>query len=691
MDFHSLARKELQALCKKNKIPANMTNVAMADALQALQQVEGLEEILNPSDSNLSKSPEKIVIGPPDIPPTASRTSIRRKPIKEESESTQLLTRSRRGTRRKTAEDINQENKDVNVLSTPAIPSSRRRAPAASACRNIDIQLREDEEEKKIDAQGRSDAPETPAVPSSRRRGPAARGPRKLEAQNEENSAQQLGSTRRSVRLLEKNMAKLSIIENVKGEPVKIHELFEETTNDSDRSEVSVEVGKRVCEVESEITDELEVLSDPKSDGSPEIETESEVDCKDKNKSVDESELDVLNSKQELATVISDNLGAVKASEAIDEAHDERSGELEVISNEKLEKAIDVDDESVDDRGPADAPVIEQVTVSEDSLTVEVPNDISAEVEDLVIAYKSLQVDSAGVEETLELNLLRHSSSDVQDECQNLASKDSDIHVPQIDGMGSYDSGSEYSTEVESDKDKLSSECEDSNSDDDAETEMGSDDSGSEYDTEVESDEVKLSNENSSESEEKNSEDDVETEMGSDDSGSEYGTEVESDEDKLSGENSSECQYKNSDDVAETERKDSEVPTSQNSKEESDPLVTKSNIPDVFDPEGNMTEGENSGSKSIVNEECQIQVSENEGLNDDYAMAPCPVQNPVSKMETDSTEKYADKSLRQLKKLAREKEIATQKEKNKGQNETKEQVGKKRIALQTLPENRIEG
>ena len=39
MDFHSLARKELQALCKKNKIPANMTNVAMADALTALENV----------------------------------------------------------------------------------------------------------------------------------------------------------------------------------------------------------------------------------------------------------------------------------------------------------------------------------------------------------------------------------------------------------------------------------------------------------------------------------------------------------------------------------------------------------------------------------------------------------------------------------------------------------------------------
>lgn len=39
MDFHSLSRKELQALCKKNKIPANMTNIAMANALADLPQV----------------------------------------------------------------------------------------------------------------------------------------------------------------------------------------------------------------------------------------------------------------------------------------------------------------------------------------------------------------------------------------------------------------------------------------------------------------------------------------------------------------------------------------------------------------------------------------------------------------------------------------------------------------------------
>ncbi|KAF3321546.1 hypothetical protein FCM35_KLT13762 [Carex littledalei] len=45
MDFHSLARKDLQAMCKNNKIPANLTNAAMADALQSLKSIEWVEEI----------------------------------------------------------------------------------------------------------------------------------------------------------------------------------------------------------------------------------------------------------------------------------------------------------------------------------------------------------------------------------------------------------------------------------------------------------------------------------------------------------------------------------------------------------------------------------------------------------------------------------------------------------------------
>ncbi|KAL5212558.1 hypothetical protein ABZP36_023405 [Zizania latifolia] len=45
MDFHALSRRVLQALCKRNGVRANMTNAAMADALQSLPSVDGIDEI----------------------------------------------------------------------------------------------------------------------------------------------------------------------------------------------------------------------------------------------------------------------------------------------------------------------------------------------------------------------------------------------------------------------------------------------------------------------------------------------------------------------------------------------------------------------------------------------------------------------------------------------------------------------
>ncbi|XP_062226603.1 uncharacterized protein LOC133924885 [Phragmites australis] len=44
MDLHALPRRDLQALCKRNGVRANMTNAAMADALRALPTVDGIEE-----------------------------------------------------------------------------------------------------------------------------------------------------------------------------------------------------------------------------------------------------------------------------------------------------------------------------------------------------------------------------------------------------------------------------------------------------------------------------------------------------------------------------------------------------------------------------------------------------------------------------------------------------------------------
>ncbi|KAM7251407.1 hypothetical protein ACFE04_023290 [Oxalis oulophora] len=115
IDFYSLGRRDLQALCKKNKIPANITNVAMADALKALETVEGLEEFLNQRASgNLDDSvPES-----PHVSVTATKTATRKKPIPSA---------------RKLVSD-----EDGDVPYTPAVQTGRRRAPAASALKKVE-------------------------------------------------------------------------------------------------------------------------------------------------------------------------------------------------------------------------------------------------------------------------------------------------------------------------------------------------------------------------------------------------------------------------------------------------------------------------------------------------------------------------------------------------------------------------
>ncbi|VAI59727.1 unnamed protein product [Triticum turgidum subsp. durum] len=45
MDFNALSRRELQALCKLNGVRANMTNLAMVEALQSLASVDGIDQI----------------------------------------------------------------------------------------------------------------------------------------------------------------------------------------------------------------------------------------------------------------------------------------------------------------------------------------------------------------------------------------------------------------------------------------------------------------------------------------------------------------------------------------------------------------------------------------------------------------------------------------------------------------------
>ncbi|KAL0735697.1 hypothetical protein Bca4012_011907 [Brassica carinata] len=181
MDFHSLTRRDLQSLCKRNKIPANKTNLAMADALSALEiitvllrsslicrsrvlrsliysdlieivvvlilkpsrslldrdSVEGLDEYMNQSDSTVLQSPTIVAKLPPN---TATRTTRRKAAVKAEPQpsSSLLLNRSCRLMSKKSLDgEIDQENVaqeaktnnvkfEANVAKTPAARSTRK-------------------------------------------------------------------------------------------------------------------------------------------------------------------------------------------------------------------------------------------------------------------------------------------------------------------------------------------------------------------------------------------------------------------------------------------------------------------------------------------------------------------------------------------------------------------------------------
>ncbi|KAK4256233.1 hypothetical protein QN277_009126 [Acacia crassicarpa] len=234
MDFHALSRKQLQALCKKNKIPANMTNVAMADSLAALEQVEGIEEFLNPVNTDAQKFPDEKGAGT-----SACRTSIRIKPAVEEPESSKVSTRLRRGTRGKTDKEIDQENKDLNVPVTPAAATTRRRVPAASTRR------------KKEDEKPADHVSKTPAASNSRVKATSAY------------------NTRRSVRLLDKSLSKMNLMDNEETVSVNVDAISEELSSVSQMEDSEdTENGASSLAISTEViekTDESELTSSAKN------------------------------------------------------------------------------------------------------------------------------------------------------------------------------------------------------------------------------------------------------------------------------------------------------------------------------------------------------------------------------------------------------------------------------------------
>ncbi|KAI3471298.1 hypothetical protein Pfo_027961 [Paulownia fortunei] len=346
MDFHGLTRRELQALCKKNKIPANMANVAMADALKALEKVEGIEEFMQPSRSGTAQSStesESLAMSEvtsPFVPPTAGRSTRRRNFVKEELETVNSISRTRRTTQKTRVKEADESQADA--IETPALVA-RKKCHMASACRKMDSQLKECVEEDKKDV---SMTPALLGVTSRRRR-------------VEESAVKRVYSTRRSVRLAEKNVEMLNEVENEESELFKKELLSKDGENEEmnlkegldDFNELSgiTDVDAiTTMEENSENKDNSEVVSDQNQDisigkeikfgstaegeGCINFETEAELDgekCDNKEDTCGENTVMPLNVSNEV--------------QQSDESHDVCTSGIEIIVEKTEELSTEKD------------------------------------------------------------------------------------------------------------------------------------------------------------------------------------------------------------------------------------------------------------------------------------------------------------------------------------------------------------
>ncbi|KAK6118487.1 hypothetical protein DH2020_047754 [Rehmannia glutinosa] len=239
----------------------------MAEALAALEIVEGIEEIMQPSQSGTAQSSTESMdmseVTSPFVPPTAGRSTRRTNVAKQEIESVNPMTRTRRTTRKTQVKDA--EDSKADAIETPALmaQANRKKGQMASACRKMDSQLKECAEEDKKDVLM---TPATMGVTSRRRRA-------------EESAVKKVYSTystRRSVRLAEKNVEMMNEVENEESQLFKKELLTKDGENEEmnlkngleDVNELSgiTDVDATTMEEKSENEDKSEVVSNQKQD-----------------------------------------------------------------------------------------------------------------------------------------------------------------------------------------------------------------------------------------------------------------------------------------------------------------------------------------------------------------------------------------------------------------------------------------
>ncbi|KAF2306652.1 hypothetical protein GH714_020100 [Hevea brasiliensis] len=454
MDFHSLARKELQALCKKNKIPANMTNVAMADALKALEKVEGLDELNNEPRSNPQESPERTTNAEPR---TACRTSTRRKPINVEPESSQPVTRTRRATRRTVAEEAEQENKKCESTGDSCNAHHPQKGTSCFSTPENGCPIDGTRGDEKLVGQEKSDVPETPAMRTSQRKAPAVSTRRKTEARRMKNQFREYtegdGSEVLSLGNLEHSLGNESEMK---------HEFQEDNkTNDHeiDNSVVSFQKLDQPLENGSEMKNEPnehnnnadhEVYSEVLCQNIDQLhKSESETKLKhQEDKRGNDHEVVDCNAEIEIGSESCTNLDNDSGLGEDDEDNCESSDESFFQQVETSE--VDMNCESMDEKGShvvitensetlnaALKPEIEELNGNQDSMIVEVSDDSSAFVMETIV------------------NVPDEVSVEVMDslipEVSEAEGKSSEINLMEDEQHGSDDPHSDPATEKDSD------------------------------------------------------------------------------------------------------------------------------------------------------------------------------------------------------------------------------------------------
>ncbi|XP_065035281.1 uncharacterized protein LOC135671220 [Musa acuminata AAA Group] len=179
MDFHCLPRRELQALCKKNRIPANMTNVAMADALQSLFAVGGMESI---EEALQNQSPKNVQASSAYLPRSSRRISARRAAASTASDDPKEqpaspLPRARRVTAmdsetgRLFSEEVDrdEEQKEGMMEITPMAKPSTKKQPRGTTTARYTRRRATKKEDGEAAEEGLIEAAKTPAPRNGRR------------------------------------------------------------------------------------------------------------------------------------------------------------------------------------------------------------------------------------------------------------------------------------------------------------------------------------------------------------------------------------------------------------------------------------------------------------------------------------------------------------------------------------------